>query len=269
MKTISMIAAAAFLAVSPLQALHAQHDHGNHPPLHVDGSYRECHVRFAPGLTQSAFARFVREFGSVSAYKQMAPATTLGRGKLAVGMEMMTFQIDHWSDAWNDTFAHPDADHELGARQNFPKIKVRYGLTDDLDVGAFFTRNPLANYGWVGVDGKYRLLSEDENKPVSVAVRGAYTKTLFVTDMDMHAITADISMERRMGSFLRPYVGLGADAVYARETSSTVNLRNEATVVPHLIGGLDVRLPGRVTLGAEYTMGARSSMAVQVGAVVF
>lgn len=266
MRVLTITAAAALVLAAPLQA---QHDHGNHPPLHVDGSYRECHVRFASTLTQNAFARFVREFGSVSAFKQMAPPTTLGKGNVSIGIEMMTFQIDHWSDAWNDTFAHPDEHHELGARQNFPKLKLRYGVTDDIDVGAFFTRNPLSNYGWVGVDGKYRLLSEDENKPVSLAVRGAYTKTLYVTDMDMHAFTADVSMQRRFGSAFRPYLGLGADGVFARETSSTVNLRNETSIVPHLIGGVDVTLLGRVTLGAEYTLSRRSSMQVQVGALVF
>ncbi|HSA56594.1 MAG TPA: hypothetical protein VLE53_12875 [Gemmatimonadaceae bacterium] len=262
MRTPTLIAAAALVLAAPLQAQH------EHPTLHVNPAYRECHVRFAPNLTQSAFGRFVREFGTVSAYKQMAPASTLGRGNVSVGIEMMSFQIDHWSDAWNDTFAHPDEHHELGARQEFPKVKLRVGVTDDIDVGAFFTRNPLSNYGWVGVDGKYRLLSEEENKPVTLAVRGAYTKTLYVTDMDMHALTADVSVERRFGRLFRPYVGLGADAVYARETSDVVNLRTERSVVPHVLGGLDVTL-GRVTLGAEYTVGARSSMQVQVGALVF
>lgn len=266
MRVPTLIAAAAFVLAAPLQAQHAP---GNHPPLHVNDAFRECHVRFAANLTQSAFETFVREFGSVSAFKQMAAPTTLGRGNFSIGIEMMTFQIDHWSDAWNDTFAHPDEHHELGARQNFPKVKLRYGVTDDLDVGAFFTRNPLSNYGWLGVDGKYRLMSEEENKPVSVAVRGAYTKTLYVTDMDMHAFTADVSMERRFGGTFRPYLGVGADAVLARETSGTVDLRSVTSIVPHLIGGVDVTVLGRLTLGAEYTVGARTSMAIQVGALVF
>jgi hypothetical protein len=257
-----MIAAAALVLASPLQA---QHDH---PALHVDTSYPECHIRFAANLSQGAFGRFAREFGSVSAYKQMASPSTLGKGNLSVGIEMMSFQVDQWSDAWNDTFAHPDEHHDLGARQEFPKLKLRYGVSDDFDVGAFFARNPNANYGWLGVDGKYRLWSEDDNKPVSLAVRGAYTKTLYVSDMDMHALTADVSVERRVGGIFRPYLGLGADAVFARETSSTVNLRDETSVVPHLLSGVDMNL-GRVTLGAEFTWGARSSMQVQVGALVF
>jgi hypothetical protein len=141
-------------------------------------------------------------------------------------------------------------------------------VSDDLDVGAFFTRNPNANYGWLGIDGKYRLVSQDDNKPVSLALRGAYTKTLYVSDMDMHSLTADVSVERRVGGILRPYLGLGADGVFARETSGTVSLRNETSIVPHLLSGVDMNL-GRVSVGAEFTWGARSSMQVQVAALVF
>lgn len=261
MKSLIAIAAAAALLTAPLPA------QSGHPPLHVDPSYPECHVRFAANLTQGAYGRFVREFGSVSAFRQMASPTTLGKGKVSIGIEMMSFQVDQWSDAWNDTFAHPHAHHPLGARQEFPKVKLRVGVSDDLDVGAFYTLNPNSNYGWLGVDGKYRLLNQDENQPVSLALRGAYTKTLYVDDMDMHALTADVSLERRLGR-IRPYVGLGADAVLARETSDVVDLRTEKTVVPHLLSGVEVKL-GRASLGAEFTWGARSSMAVQVGAVVF
>ncbi|MEW5916966.1 MAG: hypothetical protein AB1762_11195 [Gemmatimonadota bacterium] len=264
MKTRTLIAACA-LAGAPLQAQHRL----NHPPLHVDPSYEECHVRFAPTLTQAAFRKFAREFGSVSAYKQMASASTLGKGRVSLGIEMMTFGVDHFSDAWNDTFAHPDADHELGARQQFPKIKVRAGVTDDIDIGAFFTRNPLSNYGWFGVDGKYRVLTEGDRLPVSVAVRGAYTKTLYVTDMDMHAITADVSVERRIAQTFRPYLGVGADGVFARETTNSVALNSENHIVPHLFGGIDVTVLGRVTLGAEFTLGARQSTQIQVGALLF
>jgi hypothetical protein len=67
---------------------------------------------------------------------------------------------------------------------------------------------------------------------------------------------------------VRPYVGVGADAVLARETSDAVDLRRETVVAPHLLGGVEVGL-GRMVLGAELTLGARPSVQVQVGAVAF
>jgi hypothetical protein len=87
--------------------------------------------------------------------------------------------------------------------------------------------------------------------------------------MDMHAVIADISVERRIAHAFRPYVGVGADGVFVRETTNTVNLSSENHLVPHLFGGIDVTVLGRVTLGAEFTLGARQSTQVQVGAVLF
>ena len=273
--SLRYLTAAALVAAAPLQAqsvqpAHAGHPgHSGHPPLHVDPSLKECSVRFAPTLTQGAFRRFTREFGSVSAFRQTASPGTLGKGRVLVAVELHSFTVDDRSDAWNDTFAHPDDHHPLGSRQEFPKLKLRVGVTDALDVGAFYTRNPNANYGWAGLDGKYAVVRESEERPVGLAVRAAYTRTLHVSDMDMHAVTADVSVSRRLPYGIRPYAGVGADGVFARETSDAVELRSETAVVPHAFGGVEVTVGGRLSLGAELTAGARPSMQLQVGGVVF
>ena len=264
------IVAAGFVMAAPLEAQSAHHEAGSADrPLHVDPTLEECSVIFASTLTQSAFRRFAREFGSVSAFRQVSAASTLGRGRISLGVEMMRFSVDQWADAWHDTFAHPDDHHPLGSRQDFPKLKARVGVTDDLDVGAFYTRNPMANYGWLGVDAKHRVLTEGDRMPVSLAVRGAYTKTLYVSDMDMHALTADVTVERTLGRGFRPYIGVGTDGVFVRETSDVVTLRDETEFVPHVFAGFEVTVWRRMTLGAEYTRGALSSTQVQVGAVLF
>lgn len=256
-------AVTALVAAAPLPAQSA------HPPLHVHRGLGDCSVHFAPTLTQGAFHRFVREFGSVSAFRQVAPPGTLGKGRVLLGVEMIRFRIDDRSDAWNDTFAHPDADHPLGSTQSFPKLRLRVGVSDALDVGVSYTENFSANYGWLGLDGKYALLTEREGRPVSLAVRGAYTRTLRVDDMDMHALTADVSVGRRVRRGLRAYAGLGADGVFARETSDAVDLRDERVVVPHLFGGVDAAVGRRVSVGAEFTLGPRPTAHLQVGAVAF
>lgn len=254
------------LALATAMQSQAQADH---PPLHVNPSLKSCSVQFAPSLTQAAYRQFVREFGSVSAFKQMSPASTLEKGRIAMGIEVLEFTEDEWSPAWNDTFYHPTAHHPLGSSQMVPKLKVRAGVADDMDVGAFFIKNPEANYGWLGIDGKYRLLTEGAGVPVNLAVRGAYTKTLYVSDMDMHAVTADVSVDRRMWRGMKPYVGVGADGVYARETSDSVSLRTERIVAPHVFGGIDVPIGRRMSLGTEFTLGARPSVQVQLSGIAF
>ena len=263
MRTTRIIIATGLMAAAaPLQAQ-------SYPPLHVDPKLKDCSVEFASTLTQDAFSRFVREFGSVSAYKQLSSASTLGQGRVMFGIEMMRFTVDEHAPAWNDTFAHPNDHHPLGSEKTFPKLKLRVGVTDDIDVGTFFAHNPEANYGWVGVDTKYSVLRESSGAAIGVAVRGAYTKTLYVKDMDMHSFTADVAAERTLWGIVRPYVGVGTDGVLARETTSAVNLQSENQFVPHAFGGVDVTLWNRLSIGAEYTRGPVPSTQIQVAAVAF
>jgi len=235
------------------------------PVLHVDPSLDDCEVHFAPELTQDAYGRFVREFGTVSAFKQGAPPTTLGRGRVAIDLEQIFFTVDEASPAWNDTFTHPAADHWLGSSKAFPKLRLRAGVTDEVEVGAFFTKSLEANYGWLGVETKWAVLRQQAGAPVTVAVRGAYTKTLFVSDLNMHALTADVSVGRTFWR-VTPYLGVGADGVVAQETSPAVSLETEAVVVPHGTAGVELRF-SHVALGAELQVSALTSWQAQVSAV--
>lgn len=238
-----------------------------HPSLHVDPSVKECSIRFDSMLTQEAFHQFVREFGSVSAFKQMAPPSTLGNGKLLAGIEITTFTVDEHDSAWNDTFTHPHDEHPLGSRQTFPKFKFRMGVGEDTDIGAFYTQNFAANYGWIGVDLKQRLIKEGESLPVTSAIRGAYTKTIVVTDMDMHALTADWSFEKSITDNIKPYLGAGTDYIYAKNKSHAVTLRDESVFFPHIFGGVDFTLWQSLSIGVELTMGALHSTQIQIAGV--
>lgn len=263
MRTAHITALIALVIAAPVQAQTST------PPLHVDPTLKDCSVRFASALTQSAFHRFVREFGSVSAYKQLASASTLEPGRVAIGIEMMNFTVDEHAPAWNDTFAHPNDHHPLGSDKSFPKLEMRVGVADNMDLGAYYARNPNANYGWLGLDTKYRLLNESDGSPLGLAVRGAYTKTLYVGDMNMSSATVDVAVGRQFLGIVRPYAGVGGDAVFARETSDAVTLHNENMFVPHVFGGVDVTLWRHVTVGVGATGGALWSTQLQVGAIAF
>jgi len=110
------------------------------------------------------------------------------------------------------------------------------------------------------------MLRQSETTPVTLALRGAYTKTLCVEDMDMHAVTADVAAGRTFRDLITPYLGLGADGVVARETSSAVNLKTETQFVPHAVGGLDVRF-WHVALGGELQVAAPTTFQLQVTAL--
>jgi hypothetical protein len=266
MKRASTILAALVFLAPAVASAHGSDGHPADPNLHVNSSLKDCSVQFAPELTQDAFARFVREFGSVSAFKMMSPPPTLGRGRVALGLEGISFTVEEKADAWNDTFAHPDAYHELGAKKQFPKVRLAVGVTDRLDLGAFYTENPQANYGWLGLECKYAMLRQGPAMPVALALRGAYTKTLYVDDMDMHALTADVAAGRTFWGCFTPYLGVGGDLVFARETSDVVDLHDETQPVSHAFGGLELRL-WHVAIGAEASQAALSSLQVHLTAL--
>ncbi|MBW2459896.1 MAG: hypothetical protein JRI68_35730, partial [Deltaproteobacteria bacterium] len=248
------------LLLLPGSALaHGPDEHAGDPDLHTDASLDDCEVHFAPGLTQGAYRSFVREFGSVTAFKQMGGPTTLGQWGIAAGLEYMMFGVEDRSDTWNDTFSHPDEFHELGSSQAYPKLKLRVGVTEDTDVGVFYTMNPRSNYGFIGLDVKHGLLRQSPDMPVSLSLRGAYTKTLFVGDMDMHAVTGDVTLGRTFWSTLTPYAGLGADAVLGRETADTVELETETILAPHAVIGAEVAF-WHVALGAETQLAAMTTL---------
>lgn len=259
---LARLSLAALLCLLPASArAHEAHDG---PPLHVGTGYKECFVKFAPELTQEAFGRFVREFGSVSAFDLAGSPRPLGRGHVAIAIEDLGFGLEDHAAAWNDTFAHPDAEHDLGDQQLVPSVRVRAGVNDRLDAGAFFTRNPWSNYGWFGLEAWYALARRGEGATADLSVRAAYTRTLYVQDMRMQAFTADLAVGRPLNGWLSSYVAAGGDLVLARETSAVVDLESESPFVPHVLGGLEARA-WRFTLGAQARLAALNGVKLRVG----
>lgn len=257
----------ALMLMAPATALaHGSNAQAIDPPLHVDPNVKDCSVEFSADLTQDAFRRFAREFGSLSAFKPNAPAATLGRGGVTLGIEQLNFTVEEHAAAWNDTFVHPNADHELGADKSFPLARVRVGVADKLDVGAYWSRNPNANYGWLGLEAKYGFAQSAGATPVSFAARLAYTKTLYVHDMDMHTITAELASSRTYWNRLTPFLYLGSDVVIARERSDVVALHSETLIVPHAIAGAELRW-WRLALGGEVALATVPSYQFSVATV--
>jgi hypothetical protein len=136
----------------------------------------------------------------------------------------------------------------------FPKLEARVGVADDTDVGVYFAKNIQSNYGWLGFDVKHALLRQGLDVPVTVSLRGAYTKTLFIHDMDMHALSAGVTAAHTLWNTVTPYAGVGTDVVFARERSSAVDLHSELVVTPNALAGIEVAV-WRVAIGFEAQVG--------------
>src|SRR5690349_24628684 len=100
-----------------------------------------------------------------------------GRGTLEISLLQWQTKFDETKPAWNDTFVHPDSTHWLkeSDRLAFPGITARVGITNRLDAGLYFTKNPGANYGFAGGQLQYNILNTSK---WSVAGRGNFN-TIF------------------------------------------------------------------------------------------
>lgn len=256
-----------FAPVRPARAHGTDHGHtadGSNPQLHVGTDFEECYFDLHSELTQSEFRQFAREGGLLIRFQQMAPARTLGAGRLQVALGLTASPINDSDGAWNNTFTHPDAEHWLGAVRQFPRLIVRYGLTDAVDLGLWGSVNPEANYGFAGLDAKVALLRQSAGAPVTVSVRPSVTTLLGPSEVWLGNLSTDATVSRNFWGF-EPYAGFGGSFSYAVERSADVDLPNVATIDPVAVVGLTYSWRF-LTAGAEATLGAVNTYGVLVGA---
>ncbi len=239
-----------FIAASHAQELHVNHD------------LKSCSIELDPALTQSQFHKFTREAAQVFTFKLMSPAEPLGAKTFQIGIDYSITPINDADPAWNNTFSHPHETHYLGDQLAFPKLFGRMGVTDRIDVGFYFTKNPDANYGFMGGEMKYALFMKPE-KPVGMAVRATYATLLGVEDMNFHLWGVDLSASKKIG-VLTPYLGIGANLGRGIETTSKVNLRNETVLTPRGIIGTQLSL-SFFSLTAEMDVATVSTVSFRTG----
>lgn len=247
--------AGAFVALCSLSISHAQE-------LHVNHDIKSCSIELDPSLTQSQFHKFTREAAQVFTFKLMSPAVPLGAKKFQIGLDYAITSINDADPAWNNTFTHPHEEHYLGDQLAFPKLFARMGVSDRMDVGLYYTKNPEANYGFMGGEMKYALFMQPQ-KPLAMAVRTTYATLLGVEDMNFHLWGVDLSASKKFG-MLTPYLGIGANLGRAIETTSKVDLHNETVLTPRGIMGAQLSL-SFFSLTAEMDVATVSTVSFRTG----
>jgi hypothetical protein len=223
--------------------------------LHVNPSFVECDIQFSADLTQSEFQRFVRESGEIVAYKNFGGARALEAGDFELSLAYSSSPVDQLSGAWNNTFHHPDSEHELGDTISFPMLMGRVGLGRNLDIGAYFTGNFAAEYRFAGAGLKWNF--QERTKPLlpEMAASVDYGILFGVADTTVHSLSFDYHASKTWGLFT-PYAGVGGIVTYAEERSPVVDLEAEANLTPHGRVGLGVRPWRGINLDASATLGA-------------
>jgi hypothetical protein len=202
------------------------HGGGPNVELHVNDRWDECSFVLDQSLTQEAWHQFTREAGLVTYFRPLSSAKPLGVKHFEVALLNWTTQIDETDSAWNDTFSHPDSTHYLADGDlGFPGLMLRVGVTDKVDIGAYFTKTPPANYGFFGGQIQYNFL-HDMERDVAAAVRFSYIRLFGPEDLNSSVVGLDVLASKDISRF-SPYVGVSGYLARAQETTTKVDLEDE------------------------------------------
>jgi hypothetical protein len=238
--------------------------------LHVNPRWEECSIQLHPSLTQAAWRQFTEEAGLVVYFRPLRDAKPMGAGKFELSMLQWKTGIDDATAAWNDTFVHPDSTHWLfeGSGLAFPGLTVRAGVTDRVDIGAYFTKNPNANYGFYGGQVQYALLN-DTGRNWTASTRASFVRLFGPEDVDFTVLGLDLLASRAYGVWanrvsISPYVGVSSFLSLSREKSAVVNLADEQVGASQgMIGA--VAQVSRLNLAVEFSSARVNSRSIKVG----
>jgi len=265
-----IIAAAIIAAVFAIDTgiAAAQHE-GHHPQLHVNPRWDECAFQLDPSLTQEAWRQFTREAGMVTYFRPLRDARAMGAGNVEVAIVQSTIGIDDHDAAWNDTFVHPDSTHWLfdGSGLPVPGVLGRVGVTDRLDVGAYFTKNPNSNYGFAGAQAQYQVLGQ-ESVGVDAAVRGSMVTLFGPEDLSFQVYGLDIVASRQFRTFaswltVAPYVSTSGYLARSHEKTRAVALDDERVLGAQTTVGVVAQV-SVARIAFEYNTAAVNSRSIKV-----
>jgi hypothetical protein len=230
-RSLFCAATAALIHFAAPMAGMAQHQTEN-PKLHVGSEWEECAIRLDPALTQEAWRQFAEEAALVVYLRPLTDARPMGAGAVEVSLHEWATAIDDAEPAWNNTFVHPTETHYLteGSTLGFPGLMVRAGVTDRMDVGAYVTKNPKSNYGFVGGLIQHEIIN-DTAEGWAGAGRMSVVTLFGPEDVGMTVFGLDLVASKTFAvnewMTLSPYVIGSGYLSHARESSTVVNLESE------------------------------------------
>jgi hypothetical protein len=206
--------------------------------LHVGGAYGSCYFDLHSELTKRQFRTFAAEAGQLGRFRPVSGAGTLGPGNFEIDLGYAYFFLDDAKGAWNNTMSHPQSDHYLGEELGIPYLALRVGLTDRIDGELYGTLNPGSNYGLVGLAAKIRLIQQDEQLPVAVAIRPSASALLGPSEVQVYVLSTDVIVSRNFHG-LEPFVGAAVNTSAAIDNSDDTDVGHQSATRAIAFAGVD------------------------------
>jgi hypothetical protein len=268
-RTLSFGIGAAIGALAIWPSAGSSQSHQDHPHLHVSDRWEDCSFQLDPSLTRQAWRQFTREAGLVTYFRPLRDAAPMGRGNFEISVTQSTVGIDDHDAAWNDTFVHPDSTHWLyeGSGLNIPGVMGRAGVTDRIDVGFYFTKNPRANYGVAGGQLQYNFIQQ-ASAGVDASARASLVTLFGPDDVDVTVYHTDLVVSRQFALFnrvaLAPYVGVAGYLSTAQEKSAVVDLDDARMTGIQAMAGAVAQV-SILRFAVEYNAASVNSTSLKVG----
>ncbi len=194
------------------------------------------------------FGDFIREAGTATAYRALAPAEPQGITGFDIGVAVSALDIDE--KTW-DPLLQGDAPSYLP----IPSLRLRKGLPFNIDLGAFYSQVPSSNIKLIGGEVQVALLEGGVTMP-ALALRGSYSTLQGVDDLDLSTYGADAVLSKGF-AMLTPYAGIGVVRIkgdYAGNDSIVDSQLSEHTFNEiRYFGGVQLSMALlRLTVDAEY-----------------
>ena len=254
--TVAALVVFLFVSVSAAKA------DGGDVYWHVDPNVKTCSMVIDPSLTQAQCHRFIKQGGAILTFKSLASAKTLGKMKFNIAIDDAYTPVDQHDKAWINTFAHPDENCPLGDAISFPALRASMCVSDNMDVGGYWTVAPGANYGLAAGEFKYAFSQETEKRPAA-AVRASIATLTGVPDFNLNIYSVDLMASKKI-SILTPYVGLKESLLDGNETTAKVALDRERFSLTQGYAGVTYSL-WMLNLAAEYNLSSLNTFTFAIG----
>jgi hypothetical protein len=270
MKTTMMTLIIAALTLFQTTA-YAHGGHGGKPnvQLHVNPKWDECSFQLDPSLTQKQWHQFTKEAAVVVYFRPLTDARPMGAGNFEFSLLNWETGINEEKGAWNNTFVHPDSNHWLvgGKALGFPGLTFRAGITGKIDIGAYWTKNPRANYGFWGGQVQYNLIN-DLKKNWAASARVSFVSLYGPKDLDLIVYGLDVVASKKYALFRRfsvsPYAGVSTFVSGSHEKTTAVDLKDEHVLGAQATVGVVTQI-SIARIAAEYNFSRINTFSIKLG----
>jgi len=165
-------------------------------------------INFDPSaVTQPLFNDFVKEVGTLTAYRALAPAEPEGVTGFDIGVAASFVKIDN--DLWGQLLSSTDFNDQDYLM--VPTLRVRKGLAFGLDLGASYAQVPDSDIELYGAELQWALLEGSTISP-ALALRGSWSTLAGVNELDLTTYGAEALISKGFAMFT-PYAGIGVVAI--------------------------------------------------------